>query len=123
MTLGELIAALETLPPDAHIEYDDGSFVGSFDSWRGAYRELTLIPEYNYSWTNYVKNVLREARAAVGHTFQGYKGGDFTMSEETAVWADEYGIYQSRAIIGIEPPSTLSNTYIIRTWVIPYEYR
>lgn len=30
-------------------------------------------------------------RAVIGETFQGYKGGDFTMDERSPVWIAKYG--------------------------------
>ena len=42
---------------------------------------------------NTVGMVLTRARSAVGSTFEGYKGGDFIMEMDTAVWGDPYGMY------------------------------
>lgn len=32
--------------------------------------------------------------------FGGYKGGNYTMTRDTPVWADEWGSYQCRGIMG-----------------------
>lgn len=72
MTLGELIIALEELDPDT-------VFVDGFStphSWRGDYSELAFEPEFNVT----AGSMLMHARSAVKKTFEGYKGGEYTMS-------------------------------------------
>jgi hypothetical protein len=123
MTIGEFIEALEALPPDAFIEFDCGGVPLGFASWRGAYAEATLPPE-NLSWKPTVGDTLDSARHAIsGEVFEGWKGGDYTFDENTALWADDEGVYRRRCIVGIEPKSTLSDTYVIKTFTIPWEYR
>ena len=106
MTLGELINTLESLDSDKQIifvypddpsgeldydykKYDDETVgLGSFDSYRGYYQYLSIRPSEKIVT---VGEVLAELKNAVGETFEGYKGGDFTMNRETYVWCSHYG--------------------------------
>lgn len=90
--LGELIALLEavedkTLP----IVFDNGKRWPLYlDSWRGAYDELAIA----YSKTEpriSCRQFLGHLKDAVGKTFQGYKGGDFTMDKNTPLWIANCG--------------------------------
>lgn len=77
MTLIELIDALKTLPQDKIVRW-------GFDnphSWRGIYAELAFEPAENVT----IGSMLACAKEALGKTYQGYKGGDFTMGEYTEV--------------------------------------
>jgi hypothetical protein len=83
MTLGELIALLETLPRDRVCVH---AFTNPH-SWRGVYAELAFEPADNRT----IGEMLSAARSAVGTTYQGYKGGYYTMSEWTSVHIERYG--------------------------------
>src|SRR3990167_10281820 len=84
MTLGELIKRLEMEPPKKVIR----SGFGSPHSYRGFYEDLAFVPmQEGIS----VEVILKMAKDALGKTFQGYKGGDFKMDENTDVWLAEYG--------------------------------
>jgi hypothetical protein len=88
MRLGDLIQTLSELPAAASIVREDGTHPGPLTSWRGRYNELTLPPGDEPCT---VGDVLADARAAIGKTFVGYKGGDYVMGGDTPVWADDYG--------------------------------
>ncbi|HYD92347.1 MAG TPA: hypothetical protein VEA37_12770 [Flavobacterium sp.] len=89
------------------IEYDFGTaFPTTLDSWRGSYSELAL----GYSLSGYDKHdakkptaeqILKELESAIGKTFEGWKGGDFTMSKDTPVWVANPGNSGDTAIIGV----------------------
>lgn len=85
ITLGGLIAWLEAQPPDR--VYTLGWGGGDGHSYRGFYSELAFEPQRNAL----VKDMLREAQACVGVTFEGYKGGDYEMDESSHVWISSYG--------------------------------
>lgn len=107
------------MPPKAEVHMDCGSVPTGLDSWRGSYSELTLTHQTNLT-APMVKEVLDDARSAVGKTFQGFKGGNFTMDLYSAVWADEYGTANMRIPIAIK--HTDSKVTII-TFLLPSEYR
>lgn len=83
MNLGELISKLEKIPQDTHIEYGFGSPM----SWRGSYYELAFEPVKNTT----IRDMLFYAKDAIGNTYSGYKGGDFTMDEQSEVHIAFYG--------------------------------
>jgi hypothetical protein len=86
--LGDFIKDLEKLPKNKAVQIELGVYPFEFDSWRGSYRELSL----DYSKTPItVSELLKEAKKAVGKTFEGYKGGDFTMSTHTPIHIAAYG--------------------------------
>lgn len=78
LTLGEVITALSAHDPDKRLK------VGFRHphSWRGDYSELAFEAAENVT----VRDMLDEAKTAVGTTFQGWKGGDYTMDADTFVW-------------------------------------
>jgi len=83
MTLGQLIAELEKLPPDKKIQG-----IGSPHSYRGYYDDLAFEPKGKKTTA---AKLLAECKGAMGKVFVGYKGGDFVMGELTPVWIAEYG--------------------------------
>lgn len=83
MTLGELIEALEAADPN-HVA--PLGFGVPF-SWRGNYADIAFEPQSNVT----VGSMLEHARSALGKTFRGYKGGEFTMHEYTDCYIDRYG--------------------------------
>ena len=84
MNLGSFIKSLEEISPDMSIRMDfsyDGP--GKMDSYRGFYSHLSLMGTTDNAT---VGSVLEDARSAMGSTFSGYKGGDYTMDENTPIW-------------------------------------
>jgi hypothetical protein len=78
MTLGALIA---------HLSRADGTLVVPVGfarphSYRGYYHDLAFEMEPNTT----VGAMLEAARSALGSTYRGWKGGDFTMGEHTDVY-------------------------------------
>ena len=102
MNLQTLIETLSALDPTLPLRFDDGRLVRGLCSWRGSYDQLTIDTVWGDDDEGLtVGGLLADAQAAVGKTFEGYKGGDYVMFPHTAVWADEYGRYQSQGIAGI----------------------
>ena len=92
MDLDGLIFALERIPPE------DTILCGALDSWRGVYAELTLVP----TGRRPAGELLAEARRVkAGEIRTGWKGGDYTYSGATPVWADERGECEYNALTGI----------------------
>jgi hypothetical protein len=93
MQLGGLIKYLEKENPDEEIRFDFGYMLPTtLDSWRGVYAELALgyTPLDEVEDRPTVGSLLAECRRALGKSFYGYKGGDFLMTSDTAVWVDNY---------------------------------
>ncbi|PPS86431.1 hypothetical protein [Streptomyces sp. MH60] len=83
MTLGELIAVLEAEDPAKEVAR---GFTHPH-SYRGYYRDLAFEPAGRTT----VGEMLADAYAALGETFEGWKGGDFTMGRDTDVWLSYEG--------------------------------
>lgn len=83
MTLKELIDRLKQADPE-HI-----CAVGFWSphSYRGDYSQLAFGPKRNAR----VSDMLACAREALGATYTGWKGGEFTMGEDTEVYLAEHG--------------------------------
>lgn len=82
MTLLQLIEKLEALPAEAVFKQG----FGRAHSYRGYYYELAFSPADNVT----VGAMLEAARSANGATYEGWKGGGFTMglSSEVHLAAD-----------------------------------
>lgn len=83
MTLKEYIKRLEAADPKQEVALG----LGNPHSWRGSYDELAFEPVGNTT----VGEMLAEARKALGATYTGYKGGDYTMNADTTINVDNYG--------------------------------
>jgi hypothetical protein len=100
MSLGTLIDALTHRPRDEEVRFDFGYMVPQgLGSYRGYYYHLAL--GYKENATVRVADLLKELRAAVGQTFEGYKGGDFTMSRDTPIWVANYSECPGTTIVGL----------------------
>ena len=81
--LKDLIEWLEKQNPDAVVPYGFGEPM----SYRGYYDDVAFAPVENAR----LGDMLEHAKSALGATFEGYKGGSFTMYGYTACWIAEYG--------------------------------
>ena len=88
-TLGEIIDALTQLPPDMVIEG-----IECPHSYRGIYACLAFESARNTAGES-----LAAALEADGATYEGYKGGDFTMDRSTQVYIAFEG-YTGRPVLG-----------------------
>jgi len=90
MYLKELIAVLEAEDPARVIP------LGFCEphSYRGYYEQLAFEPAENIA----VGEMLAAAKSALGATYQGYKGGDFTMTDYTDCWLSVYGTASGESI-------------------------
>jgi len=83
MTLGDLIERLEALPRELKI-----AGIENPHSYRGYYCDLAFEASEN---SVSVGEQLEVCHEAMGKVFEGYKGGDFMMGENTPVWVAYYG--------------------------------
>lgn len=83
MTLGDLIATLKEHPAGRVV------YVGFNNphSYRGYYEQVAFEPAENIS----IGEMLAAAEEALGSTYQGWKGGDYTMSSYTSCWIANEG--------------------------------
>lgn len=83
MTLKELIDALRTHPPKQRV----ANGFARPHSYRGYYSELAFEPEANTT----VGAMLAAAEEALGSTYTGYKGGEYTMGDHVDCYLAEEG--------------------------------
>lgn len=84
IVLGSLIEKLRAEGEDAFV----APALGSPHSYRGYYSELCLEIVGSSMPAAQLAEMLEQCLDA---TFEGYKGGDFTMNQYTDVWIGEYG--------------------------------
>lgn len=90
MNLKELIEKLEQYPRNQKVARG----FNSPHSYRGYYEDLAFEPCDNTT----VGAMLDCAKKALGNTYTGYKGGEFTMHEYTRCWLSSYGDYSEEAL-------------------------
>lgn len=83
LVLGNLIRFLAAADQD----YIAPIGIGEPMSYRGYYSEVAFAPTANIS----VREMLENARSALGATFKGYKGGEYTMTEHSDCYLAHYG--------------------------------
>lgn len=99
LTLGKLIAALESAPQDAVVRLDGGGFPAGPHSYRGYYEDLSFEPADGEPPA--VAAFLSTCRGVHGRTLTGYKGGDFLMGDDAVLWVAEYGRSSGLAMTGV----------------------
>lgn len=116
ITLGELIDALSTRPRDHQVRFDFGSFVPrGVDSYRGYYSDLAIGYDDDWRKPQSLGALLDDLRASVGKVFTGYKGGEYTMTRSTVVWAANYGQSNQTATVGVTGNDY--QTVLVTKWV------
>ena len=102
LLLGELILKLEAVEKkDLRICFDfEYAFPTHLSSWRGSYCELAISFEFEGNAPT-VEEFLKKLNSAIGQTFTGYKGGDFTMGKNTPVWVANYGNSGNTGVVGV----------------------
>ncbi|MER7046722.1 hypothetical protein [Streptomyces jumonjinensis] len=101
MTLDELITALRQADPAQVVR----NGFASPHSYRGYYSELAFEPAQDVT----VGDMLDAAVSALGETYEGYKGGSFTMSGGTDCYLAVYGrigraISEDTIMVMLNPP-------------------
>lgn len=84
MTIEEVIDWLRNEAPEDRTNF--GWYQG--DSYRGYYDCFAVEPADRETTIGEMISVLEDA---IGQTFEGYKGGEFTMYEDTPVFYAHYG--------------------------------
>lgn len=88
LTLGDLIDLLEHMDPDQMIQN-----LPVPHSYRGYYTNLAFNPS---TCRVPVGQLLESCRGLIGETFEGYKGGEYTMDRSTPLWISDYGTVGER---------------------------
>ena len=83
MTIKELIKILEKEDPNRIMKKG----FHQAHAYRGFYAELAVEPAENVL----IKEMIETLKGALSMTFEGYKGGMYTMYETTDVWMAMWG--------------------------------
>ena len=87
--LDGLIKALSQTPPDYMVVLNDtGQSLDNGHSYRGYYSDLAFEP---VTYARTVAEFLAECKDCLDKTFVGWKGGDFKMTSNTALWCANKG--------------------------------
>ena len=102
MTLGKLITKLKSRDGDAVVYFDFCNLIPtSFRSYCGYCEQLALGYTNDIQAQMTVTQLRESAIACLNNTFTGYKGGGYTMTRDTKVWADNIDRASGTAITGI----------------------
>lgn len=132
-TLAFFAATLAALDPDLPVQMNGASGLGVV-SWRGDYcepsidhgpsnlaAEWAVNTEFGFSFNEPTKDLRFDPAETVGELLavveavrggaglNGYKGGVYTAEESSTVWADPYGDYNSRIILGVSVDDGVAN--------------
>ena len=87
---------------DGNLKGDKYTVVPEPHSYRGIYRDLAFEIKKFTEYPCIMGEFNTALEKAIGSTYTGYKGGDFTMSKNTNVWVD-FGVSScGYEIVGIE---------------------
>lgn len=118
LTLGELLLKLKPIAENqkdkkeediARVQFDFGTAVPTgFASWRGSYSEIALGYELS-GYDNHAKHFdnvkvtdfTKMVEDAIGQTYTGWKGGEFTMNKNTPVWVANPGNSGNTGIVEV----------------------
>lgn len=103
MNLGALIDALKACDQKADVYIDRSPVYLSpttVTSYRGIYAELAIGVECT-KYGRPVGEVASMLEAAVGATFEGYKGGSYKMDRSTHVWIANWGEAGDSEVTGV----------------------
>lgn len=84
LTLGELLDELRTFNPLLPVVYEDHKSPGDPHSYRGYYQDLSF--QDREDGTASTSEFIKVLENCIGKTFEGWKGGEFTMDRTTPLW-------------------------------------
>ncbi len=100
LSLGELIQALKEIaqrPAPTYVRSGRGVYIDwncmvprGFSSYRGSYDHLAICFETEHAGPS-LADFLRDLEGQVGAIHEGWKGGQYTMREDTPVWVANPG--------------------------------
>lgn len=108
LTLGDAIEKLSKIDDAVVVRYDTGLHPTNEHSYRGYYSDLALSAKAEPTTAAELLAVLKRA---LGATYEGYKGGDFVMGEDTPLWCASWGS-TGNAIVGL---SVVGNEAVLAT--------
>lgn len=107
LTLGQILKELKSHEPGAEVYFDfEHARPVNIDSYRGYYEDLSLGFDFS-SQPMKCEELVKLLRGCIGRSFEGYKGGEYTMDEETTVWVANHGNTGGTAITRISGTSLI----------------
>jgi len=103
-TLGDLIDKLEMLDPATLVkmQFSDPAVDFTSHSYRGYYDQLAIYPRFDRCGTPVcVSQLVRMLKECDGHTYSGWKGGDYTMDRGTPIWVSDLGETSNTSLVGL----------------------
>ncbi len=98
LTLGKFRDYLANLgDPDIQVVTEAGESIGLGGSYRGFYDHYAfeIVP-----FKRTVGDFLVDLNdVIIGKVYEGYKGGNYIMTEDTPLWISDYGVASGRAMI------------------------
>jgi hypothetical protein len=99
VTVGETLRFLAKCRPASKVLISGrGNASDRFLSWRGSYEQLSISPDAEKEIT--VSDFYTALHDMLGQTITGWKGGDYTVGEQTELYADPWGAYTDHRIVG-----------------------
>lgn len=121
LTLGQFITKLKQQPEENFVFFEFCDFVPTeFGSWRGLFSELALgYAPWRESEPLAVSSLIALAKSAIGATYTGFKGGQYEMTKQTTLWADNCGEATRTAIVDVKTfdAEDCYSTKIITQWL------
>ncbi len=111
--LGELINALELVPPKVLVGIIERPYYAdptSLHSYRGYYTDLAIGSRQEPTTVEEFQKALQKA---VGKTYLGYKGGQFRMTKTTPLWLSAYGDVSNLYIQALCPCPSINRLYLV----------
>lgn len=101
LTVGEMIAALASMPGTHYVRYDFGNFVPTkVNSYRGYY-DCPAIG-YDDHPNRTAEEVVEELRSCLSREYSGWKGGEYSYDENSFLWVANYGDSTGVAPVAVE---------------------
>ncbi|MEM7765230.1 MAG: hypothetical protein AAF290_14280 [Pseudomonadota bacterium] len=102
-TIGWLIDKLSKCNPEAEVTLGPLSLIPeSLYSYRGYYEDVAIDYRSDlFDRRKTVNQFLQDLRECLGSTITGYKGGDYTVRESTALWVAKWGQCSGVGVVGI----------------------
>lgn len=93
LTIGQMLNKLNAFDDDVRFTFTNGKyFDGTYDSYRGYYEDLYIGYSDDDKGFNYVGKLKQVLNKALDDgEMYGYKGGEYSINNDTLVWLAQYG--------------------------------
>lgn len=100
MTLGQLLASLNEYDPTKLVMFECvGQYPSDVCSYRGYYEDLAVCSSDKPTT---VGDFIKMLTKVNGSCLSGWKGGEYDMDNDTALWVSQEGCASSQAIVHVD---------------------